>query len=465
MMTTSLASVHRMSLLFACCLALVSVHALGATCTWTGGGADANWQTTGNWDAACNSSTIPNADDDLIFPAAASKLPNNNNFAAGTAFHSIRFTGGGYTISGNRIALGTTGISQVLDVAGGNIVLTNLSIGAGTAVTLTGSGNLLDLGGVISGAGGSLNISGDPLAQVEVELIGANTYGGGTLLSNLFLVVRNSKAFGTGTVTIAAAASATIVMSGFTVANPGSFGGYGIGNNAVINDTGTWSGPITLTANTGIGTWGNLSLTGEISGNFDLTAPMGGGSVTLSGPNTYTGWTLVSGTSFFGTLFVNGSQSQSTVAVYPKGRLGGTGTVGPVWLDAGAAHLAPGLSPGIINTGNLSIPSGANLDIELNGTTVGTQYDQVNVTGTVTLGGTLNVTLGFLPAKGTTFTIINNDGADAVSGAFAGLGQGATFVVRGVTFQISYTGGTGNDVVLTVQSSPTLAPLLLFLLD
>jgi hypothetical protein len=50
---------------------------------------------------------------------------------------------------------------------------------------------------------------------------------------------------------------------------------------------------------------------------------------------------------------------------------------------------------------------------------------------------------------GATFTIINNDGTDAVTGTFAGLAQGATFVVGGETFQINYKGGDGNDVTLT----------------
>ena len=46
-------------------------------------------------------------------------------------------------------------------------------------------------------------------------------------------------------------------------------------------------------------------------------------------------------------------------------------------------------------------------------------------------------------------TIINNDGADPVAGTFSGLAQGATIVVNSTPLVISYTGGTGNDVVLT----------------
>jgi hypothetical protein len=59
-----------------------------------------------------------------------------------------------------------------------------------------------------------------------------------------------------------------------------------------------------------------------------------------------------------------------------------------------------------------------------------------------------------VPALNDTFMIIKNDSTDAVTGTFTGLAQGATFVVSGVTFQISYTGGDGNDVVLTATAVP-----------
>src|SRR5262249_12275165 len=55
----------------------------------------------------------------------------------------------------------------------------------------------------------------------------------------------------------------------------------------------------------------------------------------------------------------------------------------------------------------------------------------------------------FKPATGTTFKIVDNDGSDAVTGAFAGLAEGTKFYVGGSAFTITYHGGDGNDVVLT----------------
>ena len=139
--------------------------------------------------------------------------------------------------------------------------------------------------------------------------------------------------------------------------------------------------------------------------------------------------------------------------VVQQGTLNGSGTLaGPIQVNAGA-NLAPGTSPGVLSTGSATLDAGANLQIELGGTTLGTQYDQLNVTGAVTLTGSnlvLSLINGFTPSAGQQFTIINNDAADAVAGTFA-----QPFVdLGGVRFNINYAGGTGNDVVLTASAVP-----------
>ena len=69
--------------------------------TWSGNGADANWQTAGNWD------TLPVALDALQF-GGTNKLTNNNNFAAGTQFNGINFLAGAgsFNLGGNAVLLG-----------------------------------------------------------------------------------------------------------------------------------------------------------------------------------------------------------------------------------------------------------------------------------------------------------------------------------------------------------------------
>jgi hypothetical protein len=107
--------------------------------------------------------------------------------------------------------------------------------------------------------------------------------------------------------------------------------------------------------------------------------------------------------------------------------------------------------------GNYSVGAAGTLQMEINGTTPTTQYDQVRVLGagsTVTLAGTLDLIAAPALAAGSTFTIIDNTSFNPVSGTFAGLPQDAEFFDDGQWWRISYTGGTGNDVVLT-RITPT----------
>ena len=158
------------------------------------------------------------------------------------------------------------------------------------------------------------------------------------------------------------------------------------------------------------------------------------------------------------TLIIPAGKIVGTVNVTGSGSLNGSGIVAGKLTNN--ATVSPGNSPGIITVdGNYEQGSTGTLNIELGGTTAGTQYDQLDVNGTVTLAGSLNRSLinGFNPAVGNTFTIIDNDGTDAVSGTFSGLIQGATFTLGYATVQISYAGGSdNNDVVLTVTASPVI---------
>ena len=54
---------------------------------------------------------------------------------------------------------------------------------------------------------------------------------------------------------------------------------------------------------------------------------------------------------------------------------------------------------------------------------------------------------------GISFTIVNNDSPDAVSGTFNGLADGSELTIGAATLTISYAGGTGNDVVQIGRAS------------
>ena len=84
-------------------------------------------------------------------------------------------------------------------------------------------------------------------------------------------------------------------------------------------------------------------------------------------------------------------------------------------LTVNAGSIDIGSSPGQITTNTYSQADGVTLDIELNGTTGGSQFDQIVVTGAASIDGDLNLQLGFSPNFGNQFTII---AADALTGTF-----------------------------------------------
>ncbi|HEX8523415.1 MAG TPA: hypothetical protein VF669_14270 [Tepidisphaeraceae bacterium] len=102
------------------------------------------------------------------------------------------------------------------------------------------------------------------------------------------------------------------------------------------------------------------------------------------------------------------------------GTLGGEGTVtASALLNAGV--LSPGFSPGhmTVMAPYTQLSSGL-LEIELGGTGQGTGYDWLEITGTATLGGTLDVKLynTFLPPIGTSFDVLT---ASSITGSFANI--------------------------------------------
>jgi len=197
----------------------------------------------------------------------------------------------------------------------------------------------------------------------------------------------------------------------------------------------------------------SATMSGTIVGTFGLTK-IGAGIQTFSGPNTYTGSTRV----LAGTLRVNGTQPQSPINVIGA-TLEGTGTVGHLTSNG---RIAPGSGGrGILTCSNLTFQAGASFAVEIGGLSPGSGHDQLSVRGTVQLGNAVlmpTLSPGFLPATGDTFVILNNDGADAISGTFSGLPNNAFVSVGpGLKFQVRYNGGDGNDVSLTFVNETVVA--------
>jgi hypothetical protein len=79
---------------------------------------------------------------------------------------------------------------------------------------------------------------------------------------------------------------------------------------------------------------------------------------------------------------------------------------------------------------------------------------RIQVVGTVTLASPRLEPLSTNPpTPGQELVLIDNDGAEPISGTFAGLPEGA--IVPGYAFRITYVGGTGNDVAVVGLVSTT----------
>ena len=426
-----------------------------------------HWTTGTNWVG----DQAPTAGSELIFPSGAAQLTSVNDFSPGAHFDSIVISGSGYTLSGASVQLqsGVTssGSSNEIDlpltleadqgIANNSsnklIVGGAIDLGAHT-LTLggTGSGETA-LNGAISGSGGLIQ-SGAGTAVLAV----ANSYSGGTQVNSGTLTISNGGALGTGDGTTATgtsvASGATLDIDGpltvsnelLSIANNGILASNGAGTNVWTGDISSAYGFYLMPAsNNSLEVDGNLTT----NLNYDVTDYYSGRLI-LEGASNSIGYLY----SPYGIVEVDGGLSLSYGV---ETDLAGTGTVTvgngrTLTIDT---SLTPGTAstPGVLQVNTVTMQSQTSFNVQIGGSTPGdtvSNYSQLQVSGPVTLAGTLNVTLtnAFAPTPGEQFTILT--ATSPISGTFAGTGEGGLVLVNGVVFQISYQGGSGgDDVVLT----------------
>jgi len=180
----------------------------------------------------------------------------------------------------------------------------------------------------------------------------------------------------------------------------------------------------------------------------------GTGTFALTGTNTYLNETVVAE----GVLIVDGQQLQSPVIVGTSGILTGSGVVGSI---TSSGTVAPGNGgPALLTCSNLTFTSSGSYQVDMTGPVPGSGYAQLNPISPTPSNILGNATLQVVPhftspvSIGQQFTIISNATAHPFNGIFAGLPEGAQFTASGYTFRISYVGGTGNDVALTLAGVP-----------
>jgi autotransporter-associated beta strand protein len=341
---------------------------------------------------------------------------------------------GSTTVNGGELRLASAGAingTSAITVDSGRLSLDGgITVGSGKSITINGSGG--NFYGALQGNSGTNEWAGDvvvgPAADTRIgvnlgQLTVSGNISGGDAANGLILrpngstlVISGSNTY-LGNTTIITLTTGSVKLDGGNDRLPTGtklvFGGGAVsgildlnGRNqtvAGLSTSGTGSAneiksatAATLTVNTADAS----VFSGKISGATALTKA-GAESLTLSGNNTYTGTTTVDG----GTLVINGNQSTAlgNVSVNNAGtRLKGTGTVGgDTTFNAGAIHsVGNSVGKQTFDDGtstNLTYAQGSIFEWELGATlkdsdTVGavrgTDWDAVNVSGTLGTTGT-----------------------------------------------------------------------------
>ncbi len=211
------------------------------------------------------------------------------------------------------------------------------------------------------------------------------------------------------------------------------------------------SGSFTLQNGATFTTVGNLTNSGNL-----LVGPAASGnsasSLTITGNYTQTaGVTQIDGTL---TTTSGGSITLS------GGTLKGTGTLSATIFNTGGS-VAPGDSPGQLSiTGNYSQSSNSKFDVLLGGYISGTDFSVLNVTGSASLAGTIEVDLinAFAPKIGDQFTFLTT--TQGISGGFETIASNNGLF----TYAVDY-GANSNLVEITVTSVPEPSGLALLALS
>lgn len=381
---------------------------------------------------------------------------------AGAATASVTNSGTLHKTGGGAVAeiippitssLGSIGsLSGILRLSGGGTISTQIATAAGTTVQFANGSFLLNGGVSVSGTGtigvnsGTVDIS-VPLSIPNFVIAGGTVNGNGNLtitnmqwLGGLFDGPGNATVNTLLTINGAFSLARAVTSNGTTNHQAGSIGG-GTGGSFLNN-----------------GTYNLAAAPGTIGFAPSFT---NAGTANIAGSIAFNGgYTQSAGT----TDLTGGSMSSPSAININGGLLKGNGTItGNV---ANNATVAPGASPGLITIiGNYTqSPSGV-LNIELGGLAAGTQYDQLAISGTATLGGTVNVSIipPFVLTGGDVFdpvTYGSHTGVFATENlpAFPGGSFNSSYLAN--SYQLAAVGSTDVTVTKTGPANAQISDLV-----
>ncbi len=341
-------------------------------------------------------------------------------------------TGGTYTVGGklefagadivtDAASITLSGTGEIINSTNNTNALTDLAtinkggtFGLTTKANFTTAGNLTDNGTLSIASGSTFTVTGD-LTNLSSGSLNSGTY---TVGGKLQLSSSNGGIVGNGG-NISLTSATAEILDGTS--------------NALVTLT-TNSGSLTLSGGATLTTT-NSSTNFVTSGTVDVGA---GSTLTVADGFQSEGQTTVDGT------LTTGSSAGITVS---GGTVYGAGTLNANVSNSATVNAGDSGKAGLLSiTGNYTQLSSGALNVSIGGTTLGTQYSQLKISGPASLGGTLTVALinKFTPTIGQTFTILT---ANSVSGTFT---NSTIAINSSEQFDISYT---SDSVVLTVVST------------
>lgn len=386
----------------------------------------------------------------------------------GGAGHQISVEGEGIMSAASNIrGVLIDGSNRGISAAGADVNVIGSIMGTGS-----GSNNIgvmITNGGIIQTASGNGNI------------VVTGSGGDGTTISDNHGV----QVGGTGSL-IRTSGSGNIIINGTGGANGTKGLGFRLGTGASVNTT-TGGGNISLYAN-------NMEILATIqtpANNFIKVQPMDEDIEIALGLNPWpingqlklnqtaldniVTQNLTVGSETSGDLFLKNDLNRSSNTSFDL-KSGKNIIIENGLLSVGSGNIL--LSPGDnyavlpqnggtnIVTNNISgtLIHGGPLKLVINGTFPDTEYTRLSVNGNVNLNSVDLVLSGLhIPQSGQSFVIVNNEGTNAIIGQFNNLPEGAiitNFINSSFDAEISYVGGDGNDVEITLVAGcpPVLCP-------
>ena len=381
-----------------------------------------------------------------VLPAGIGTAPaqtwlyNGTDYGTGSNWSTATTPGAGQTATFNAAGANQPVVNGSFTIGTVDMTAGSLTINPGSTLTVQGAYNLTNasiLGGGTLAFAPAGPTAGLYMSAMSPVVVSSSITGNGEVLVGNFL--DGPSGFDTDvTFTGNNSYSGKMEVYGFLrIGNGGTAGTLG------TNDVTMMTGISRLVFNRSDA----MTVPNQLLGAFGTVEQAGTGTTTLTANSPFLlSALLVSG----GTLLVDGFIGNSVGAtVNSGGTIGGIGTLPTTIVNAGG-FLAPGnASIGTLSVnGNLTLAPGSTTRIRVMGGT----SDRVNVAGTASLGGTLQV-VPQNPNFNTTYTVVSAAGGR--SGIFASQIATGSFGA-GVKPTVSYD---ANNAYLTLSPN-AIAPIV-----